>query len=68
LGSAKESDNLREPDNLINEIDTLESILGRLADLKYGNRVRAMEIAECDHKIQDLESEISTQIQSQVSK
>jgi hypothetical protein len=45
----KESDNLRESDILINEIDTLETILGRLADLKFGNRVRAMEIAEADH-------------------
>ena len=73
----KESNNLRESDMLINEIDTLESILGRLADLKYGNRVRAMEIAETNHdfrraiqlrkqinKIQDLEEEISAQIQS----
>ena len=73
----KESNNLRESDMLINEIDTLESILGRLADLKYGNRVRAMEIAEANHdfrqaiqlrkqinKIQDLEEEISAQIQS----
>jgi hypothetical protein len=73
----KESNNLRESDILINEIDTLESILGRLADLKYGNRVRSMEIAEANHdfrrafqlrkqinKIQDLESEISAQIQS----
>jgi hypothetical protein len=73
----KESNNLRESDILINEIDTLESILGRLADLKYGNRVRSMEIAEANHdfrraiqlrkqinKIQDLEEEISAQIQS----
>jgi hypothetical protein len=72
----KESNNLRESDILINEIDTLESILGHLADLKYGDRVRAMEIAEAEHdyrrairlrkqitKIHDLESEISTQIQ-----
>jgi hypothetical protein len=72
----KESNNLRESDILINEIDTLESILGRLADLKYGDRVRAMEIAETEHdyrrairlrkqitKIHDLESEISAQIQ-----
>jgi hypothetical protein len=48
-----------------------------LADLKYGNRVRAMEIAEANHdfrraiqlrkqinKIQDAESEISAQIQN----
>ena len=73
----KDSNNLRESDVLINEIDTLESILGRLADLKYGNRVRAMEIAEANHdfrraiqlrkqinKIQDVESEVSAQIQN----
>jgi hypothetical protein len=72
----KESNNLRESDILINEIDTLESILGRLADLKYGGRVRATEIAEANQdyrraiqlrkqitKIHDLESEISAQIQ-----
>jgi hypothetical protein len=68
----KESDNLRESDILINEIDTLESILGRLADLKYGAKVRGIEIAEANNdfrrtirlrkqinKIQDLEDEIS---------
>jgi hypothetical protein len=68
---------LRESDILINEIDTLESILGRLSDLKYGDKVRAIEIAEANHdfrralrlrkqinKIQDLESEISAQIQN----
>jgi len=73
----KESNNLRESDIIINEIDTLESILGRLADLKYGNRVRAMEIAEANqdfrraiqlrkqiNKMQDLKSEISEQIQT----
>jgi hypothetical protein len=73
----KESNNLRESDIIINEIDTLESILGRLTDLKYGNRVRAMEIAEANqdfrraiqlrkqiNKMQDLESEISEQIQT----
>jgi excinuclease UvrABC nuclease subunit len=62
---------------LINEINTLESILGRLADLKYGNRVRSIEIAEADHdfrrairlrkqinKLQELESEIGAQIPS----
>jgi hypothetical protein len=74
----KESNNLRESDIIINEIDTLESILGRLADLKYGERVRTMEIAEANqnfrrairlrkqiNKIRDLESEISAYIQSQ---
>lgn|SRR5512145_2030067 len=73
----QESNNLREADILINEIDTLESILGRLSDLKYGEKVRAMEIAEANNdfkqairlrkqinKIQDLESEISAQCTS----
>ena len=73
----KDCNNLRESDILINEIDTLESILGRLLDLKYGDKVRAIEIAEANHdfrralrlrkqinKIQDLESEISAQIQN----
>ena len=68
----KDSNNLRESDILINEIDTLESILGRLADLKYGEKTRAIEIAEANDdfrrairlrkqiiKIQDLEDEIS---------
>jgi hypothetical protein len=70
----KESNNLRESDILINEIDTLESVLGRLADLKYGDKARAIEIAEANNdfrqsirlrkqlnKIQDLEDEISAQ-------
>jgi regulator of extracellular matrix RemA (YlzA/DUF370 family) len=72
----KESNSLRKSDILIEEIDTLKSVLGRLADLKYGDRVRAVEIAEANHdfrraiqlrkqinKIQDLESENSLQIQ-----
>ena len=45
----KVSNNLRESDILINEIDTLESILGRLADLKYGDKARAIEVAEADN-------------------
>jgi hypothetical protein len=70
----KECNDLRESDILINEIDTLESVLGRLSDLKYGEKVRAMEIAEANDdvqqakrirkqlvKIYDLESEISAQ-------
>jgi hypothetical protein len=70
----KDSNNLRESDILINETDTLENILGRLADLKYSNRVRDMEIAEVNHdfrraiqlrkqiiKFQDTEDEISAQ-------
>jgi hypothetical protein len=77
----KESNSLRESDVLINEIDTLESILGRLADLKYGNRVRDMEIAEVNHdfrrairlrkqinKIQDLESEIAHKYKTRISR
>ena len=53
-----------------------ESTLGCLPDLKYSDRVRAMEIAEAHdfrrairlrkqiNKIQDIESEISEQIQN----
>ena len=68
----KESNNLLESDVLINEIDTLESILGRLADLKYGDKTRAIEVAEANNnyqqasrlrnqlnEIQDQEDEIS---------
>ena len=70
----KDCNDLRESDILINEIDTLESILGRLSDLKYGEKARAIEIAEANHnykqanrlrkqiiKIQDIDSEISAQ-------
>jgi hypothetical protein len=70
----KECNNLRESDILINEIDTLECTLGHLSDLKYGDRVRAIEIAEANNnyqhanrlrkqiiKMQDTESEISSQ-------
>ena len=75
----KDSNNLRESDVLINEIDTLESVLGRLSDLKYGDKARVIEIAEANNnyqlanrlreqviKIQDMESEISAQIQIQM--
>ena len=70
----KDCNNLRESDVLINEIDTLESVLGRLSDLKYGDKARAIEIAEANNdfqqanrlrkqiiKIQDIEDEISAQ-------
>jgi hypothetical protein len=70
----KDSDDLRESDILINEWDTLESILGRLSDLKYGEKARAIEIAEANQnykqanrirkqlvKIHDTEDEISAQ-------
>jgi hypothetical protein len=70
----KECNDLRESDILINEIDTLESVLGRLFDLKYSDKVRTMEIAEANHdfkqakrirkqliKLHDTESEISSQ-------
>jgi hypothetical protein len=73
----KDSDDLRESDILINEIDTLESVLGRLSDLKYGEKARAIEVAEANHnykqanrlrkqiiKIQDLESEFGAQIEN----
>ena len=73
----KESNNLRETDILINEFDTLESILGRLSDLKYGAETRAIDITNANNdlkqanhlrkqliKIQDSEDEISAQIQN----
>src|ERR687891_1430370 len=71
----KDCNDLRGSDILINEIDTLESTLGRLMDLKYGDKARAIEIAEANHdfklanqirkqfvKIQDIESEIIAQL------
>jgi hypothetical protein len=48
----KDCNNLRESYNLINELDTLESILGRLSDLKYGDKARAIEIAESNNNYQ----------------
>jgi hypothetical protein len=72
--SLKDCNNLRDSDILINEIDTLESILGRLSDLKYGAETRAIEVANANNdfkqanwlrkqiiKIQDIEDEISAQ-------
>ena len=70
----KNSNKLREPDFLINEIDVLESILGRLSDLKYGADTQAIEVANANNdfkqanrlrkqliKIQDTKVEISAQ-------
>ena len=44
----KDCNNLRESEILLNEIDTLESILGRLCDLKYGAETRAIEVANAN--------------------
>ena len=70
----KNSNNLRQSNFLINEIDVLESILGRLSDLKYGAETRAIELANANNdfkqanrlrkqliKIQDTKVEISAQ-------
>ena len=70
----KNCNNLRESDILINEIDTFESILGRLCDLKYGAETQAIEVANANYdfkqanrlrkqliKTQDTEDEISAQ-------
>jgi hypothetical protein len=70
----KNSNKLRESDFLINEIDVLESILGRLSDLKYGAETQAIEVANANYdfkqanrlrkqliKIQDTKVEISAQ-------
>jgi hypothetical protein len=75
----KESNELRESNILINEIDTLDSTLGRLADLMYGDKAHAIEKAEANNDFRrttrlqkqvnamyDLESEISTQIKTKV--
>jgi hypothetical protein len=77
----KDSDDLRESDILINEIDTIESTLGRLMDLKYGDKARAIEIAEANHdfkrasrirkqfvKMYDTEDEIRAQCSKTESK
>jgi hypothetical protein len=61
-------------DFLISEIDMLESILGRLSDLKYGAETREIEVANANYdfkranrlrkqliRIQDTEVEISAQ-------
>ena len=74
----KACNNLRESDNLVNEMDTLESILGRLADLKYGAETQAIEVANANYdfkranrlrkqliKIQDTKEDIIAHIQSQ---
>jgi hypothetical protein len=70
----KDCNNLRESDLLIIKWDTLESTLGRLFDVKCGEKVRSMEIAEANHelkqvsrlrkqlvKFQNIESEIGAQ-------
>ena len=72
----KDSNNLRETDILINRIDTLECVLGYMANLKYGDKARAIEIAETKKNfkqakrlreelcgIHDIESEISAKMQ-----
>jgi flagellar hook-basal body complex protein FliE len=74
----KNSKNLREPDILINETDTLECVLGHLANLKYGDKARAIEIEEANKNLKqakylreklcdthDVESEISAKMQKQ---
>src|ERR671919_3099443 len=77
----KESNDLRESDILINEIDTLDSILGRLSDLKNGAETQAIEVANTNYdfkqanrlrkqliKIQDTKVEISAQFSYTKSK
>src|ERR687891_1097705 len=77
----KNSNNLRESNFLINEIDMLESILGRLSDLKYGAETQAIEAANANYdfkqanrlrkqliKIQDTKVEISAQFSNTKSR
>ncbi len=64
----------REKEVFVNEIDTLKCVLDHLFNLKYGDQVHAIDIADASQrvmrrrkkliKIQDVESEISAQIQS----
>jgi hypothetical protein len=74
----KQCNNLRKSDTLINELDTLESVLGHLSDLKYGDKARVIKTAEANKKfkyakllreelcdIHDMESEISALMQKQ---
>lgn len=69
----KECNKLCTPDFLVSEIDVLESILGRLPDLKYGTEARDIEVANANYdfkqanrlrkqliKIQDTKNEINT--------
>jgi hypothetical protein len=49
----KDCDDLRESDILINEWDTIENTLGRLMDLKYGEKARGIEIAEANHDFKE---------------
>jgi hypothetical protein len=44
----EESCSPRESDIMINEIETLKSVLYSLSDLKYGNKKPIIEIAEAD--------------------
>lgn len=44
----EESNSPRESDIIINEIETLKSVLYSLFDLKYGNKKPIIEIAEAD--------------------
>jgi hypothetical protein len=44
----EESNSPRESDIIINEIETLKSVLYSLSDLKYGNKKPIIEIAEAD--------------------
>ena len=74
----EDSNTAREKEALVNEIDTLKCVLGHLFNLKPGgDGTRAIGIAEANNnyqqanrlrkqliKIQDLEEEISTQIQN----
>jgi hypothetical protein len=70
----KDCNNLLASDILINEIDTLQSILGRLSDLKYGVETQAIEVANANYdfkqanrlrkkltKFQDIKDKISAQ-------
>ena len=70
----EDSNTDREKEVIVNRIDTLKCVLDHLFNLKYGEKVRALDIAESNQqamrrrkkliKMQDVESEISAQIQN----
>ena len=70
----EDSNTDREKEVIVNEIDTLKCVLDHLFNLKHGENVCAVEIVEVNQqalrrrkkliKMQDIESEISAQIQN----
>ena len=70
----EDSNTDREKEVIVNRIDTLKCVLDHLFNLKYGEQVHAIDIAEANqqamhrrkklNKIQDVESKINAQLQN----